>query len=215
MSDETQTIEAPAELDQAAPAQSSELVPAATATPLSTEEIADRRLERRALGLSKSQIAVPRDPQGRAADIFALLIRADSLGINQMSMIQGSAVVNGKIVMSSDLYLAVALGAGCRVTETLEQGNDPDDVSEWVAVCIVERNEHKTEERFSMQDAERAGLLARAKEGSPWRQYPQRMLKHRARAFAIRTACADLLAGVQMTDEAIDSDFRDVTPPDA
>jgi hypothetical protein len=71
------------------------------------------------------------------------------------------------------------------------------------AICIVKRKgmETPTERTFSMQDAETAGLIAK---GGPWKQYPDRMLLMRARAFAFRDAFADVLRGIAVREEIED-----------
>ena len=50
-------------------------------------------------------------------------------------------------------------------------------------------------------DANRAGLLNRS---GPWKSYPDRMLKMRARGFALRDVFADALGGMISAEEAND-----------
>ena len=54
---------------------------------------------------------------------------------------------------------------------------------------------------FTIGDAKKANLWGRS---GPWTQYPERMLEHRARGFALRDAFADKLRGVITTEEARD-----------
>ena len=54
---------------------------------------------------------------------------------------------------------------------------------------------------FTIKDAKQANLWGRS---GPWTQYPERMLEHRARGFALRDAFADKLRGVITTEEARD-----------
>lgn len=56
-------------------------------------------------------------------------------------------------------------------------------------------------ERFTIADAKLAGLWG--KEG-PWRQYPKRMLKFRARGFKLRDTYGDVLKGLRTTEELQD-----------
>ncbi|MGH6729111.1 MAG: hypothetical protein ACREBK_03065, partial [Sphingomicrobium sp.] len=58
--------------------------------------------------------------------------------------------------------------------------------------------------RFTVRDAERAGLWMNAKR-KPWVHYPKRMLFNRARAFALRDGFADALAGLSITEEVLDT----------
>jgi len=57
-------------------------------------------------------------------------------------------------------------------------------------------------ETFSKAMAEKAGLWG--KQG-PWSQHPERMLKNRARAFALRDVYPDILKGLYTAEELIDS----------
>jgi hypothetical protein len=54
---------------------------------------------------------------------------------------------------------------------------------------------------FGLDDAKRAGLLG--KQG-PWQTSTKRMLKLRARGFALRDKFADVLAGLVSVEEALD-----------
>ena len=80
-----------------------------------------------------------------------------------------------------------------------------DDVT---AVCRVKRRGlEAAETAFSMADARRAGLLDKA---GPWKQYPARMMRFRARSFALRDQFGDALRGLLSTEEA--QDVVTVTP---
>ena len=80
-----------------------------------------------------------------------------------------------------------------------------DDVT---AVCKVKRRGlEAAETAFSMADARRAGLLDKP---GPWKQYPARMLRFRARSFALRDQFGDALRGLLSTEEA--QDVVAVTP---
>lgn len=66
---------------------------------------------------------------------------------------------------------------------------------------------------FTMADAERAGLLRRAKNGMPWEAYPQVMIVRRARIIAIRALFADALSGAAIAEDfGYAPDLRDVNP---
>ena len=79
------------------------------------------------------------------------------------------------------------------------------------------------EGRFSVRDARRAGLWANPKK-KPWVEYPKRMLRARARAFALRDGFADCLMGLSIAEEIqdlpeappeiADTSFLDDGPPE-
>jgi hypothetical protein len=71
-----------------------------------------------------------------------------------------------------------------------------------VARCTVRRKGRPTPSCavFSWKDAKQAALAGK----DTYKQYPGRMLKARARAFALRDAFPDVLCGVYSSDEAAD-----------
>ena len=79
-----------------------------------------------------------------------------------------------------------------------------------VAVCEVKRKGRPTPSRaaFGWKDAKLAGLTGK----DTYKQHPGRMLKARARAFALRDAFPDVLCGILSTDEAHDLPSDDASP---
>ena len=80
------------------------------------------------------------------------------------------------------------------------------------AVCEAKRRGYPapTVVRFSVADAEKAGLLGKS---GPWSQYRDRMLQLRARGFALRNAFADALRGLITAEEAQDYPVPQTPPP--
>lgn len=132
------------------------------------------------------------------------------VGLSPMAALQNIAVINGRPSIWGDAQLAV-----CRATGELEAfeewyesgGNKAarnpqnfgDDAS---AVCRVKRRGYPAVEQvFSVSDAKRAGLWG--KQG-PWSQYPARMLRFRARSFALRDQFGDALKGLMSAEEVQD-----------
>jgi hypothetical protein len=68
------------------------------------------------------------------------------------------------------------------------------------AICTVKREGRSdpVTRSFSIEDAKRAGLWQKP---GPWKDYPKRMLTMRARAFALRDAFPDVLAGLYLREE--------------
>ena len=61
-----------------------------------------------------------------------------------------------------------------------------------------------------MEDAQKAGLQGKS---GPWSQYPKRMRQMRARAFALRDVFPDVLRGMPIAEEVMDTPAeRDITP---
>jgi len=129
-------------------------------------------------------------------NIFIACSYGGTLGLNPFQSLQGIAMVNGKPSVYGDTLLGLVRPL-C------------DDFQEWfddqtgTAFCVIRRkgSQHPIQSKFSYQDAQRAGLTSKK---GPWTQYPERMLKMRARGFAIRDAFPDVLSGVITREEAED-----------
>jgi hypothetical protein len=129
-------------------------------------------------------------------NIFIACSYGGTLGLNPFQSLQGIAMVNGKPSVYGDTLLGLVRPL-C------------DDFQEWfddqtgTAFCVIRRkgSQHPIQSKFSYQDAQRAGLTSKK---GPWTQYPERMLKMRARGFAIRDAFPDVLSGIITREEAED-----------
>ena len=156
--------------------------------------------ERKAMVLAKASDAIPRAFRGKPGDIMAAWLMADELGISRMAMLRGAYVIQGKPQLSGDLLLAVARANGVRVMESFEEdaNNDENIIAICHAVCP---DGHEVRQAYSTADAKVAGLW---ESSEPWRKYPSRMLKMRARGWCLRDAIPDKLAGVYAEGEIID-----------
>jgi hypothetical protein len=138
-------------------------------------------------------------------NIFIACSYGGTLGLNPFQSLQGIAMVNGKPSVYGDTLLGLVRPL-C------------DDFQEWfddqtgTAFCVIRRrgSQHPVQQKFSYQDAQRAGLTSKK---GPWTQYPERMLQMRARGFAIRDAFPDVLSGVITREEAEDYPQRTAEMP--
>ena len=132
------------------------------------------------------------------------------VGLTPMAALQSIAVVNGRPTIWGDGALGLVQGSGLMEAhkEWFEGTGDTRK-----AYCTVKRKgdpEIKTGE-FSVADAKKASLWGKS---GPWSQYPDRMLKMRARGFALRDGFSDVLRGLGIAEEVQDiQPMRDVTPP--
>ena len=144
--------------------------------------------------LSRSSL-VPKQYQGKPGDTLVAVAWGHSLGLDVMQSLVGIAVINGRPCMWGDALLALCRAHGADVEEI-----ESKDRASWT--CTVTRPGKKPVVRsFSVDDAQRAGLWNKP---GPWTNYPQRMLQNRARGFALRDACADILLGLIDSYEAED-----------
>jgi hypothetical protein len=160
-------------------------------------------------------------PKGmeRAESIFVAVQMGLEVGLSPMAALQNIAVVNGRPTIWGDAQLAVCRGTG--ELETFDEWfevngakttrNPSEYKDDTAAVCKVKRKGgSEVESAFSVADAKRAGLWGKT---GPWTQYPFRMLRNRARSFALRDTFGDALKGFRSTEEVLDDTERDVTPP--
>lgn len=148
-------------------------------------------------------------PKGmdRPEQVMVAIMAGAELGLPPFQSLQSFAVVNGRPTLWGDGLMAVARAQGIQARETLDGEGES-----MVATCSVTRPDtgEIIERSFSVADAKKASLWGKA---GPWQQYPRRMLQMRARAWALRDGCADMLRGFQVREEVEDyASVRDVTP---
>lgn len=138
----------------------------------------------------------PRDINTPEKVMVAIMAGAE-IGMAPFQAVQSFAIINGRPTLWGDGMLGVVRAQGVKVDEKIDGVGD-----DRIAICHVTRPSGELVSRaFSVADAKKAGLWG--KQG-PWSSYPHRMLQMRARAWAVRDACADMLRGIQMAEEAQD-----------
>jgi hypothetical protein len=148
-------------------------------------------------------------PKGldRPEQVMVAIMAGAELGLAPFQALQSFAIVNNRPTLWGDGLMAVARAQGIRAHETMDGEGDST-----VATCAVTRPDtgEVITRSFSVSDAKKAGLWGKA---GPWQSYPKRMLQMRARAWALRDGCADMLRGFQVREEVEDyQPVRDVTP---
>ena len=145
--------------------------------------------------LSRSTI-VPTDFRGNVSNCFVAIGMGAELGLGPLQSIQSIYVVNSKPALYGDGLLAVC------ISHPLCEWVDEPPVTD-VATCTVKRKgwPNPITRTFSVDDAKKAGLWAKS---GPWSTNPTRMLRMRARAFALRDAFADVLRGLASAEEMLD-----------
>jgi hypothetical protein len=152
--------------------------------------------------VSKSGI-VPKDFMGNPGNVFVAIQWGMELGLKPMQAMQNIAVINGRPSLWGDAVIALVRSSPlCEsIYETFENG---------VATCRVKRRGEDEQTRtYSEEDAKKAGLIGKA---GPWTQHPKRMMQMRARAFALRDVFPDVLKGMPVAEEIMDTEEKDITP---
>ena len=152
---------------------------------------------------------VPNDYRGKEGNAFTAIVMGMEIGLAPMRALQSIAVVNGRPCLWGDAQLAIVRQSGLlvRFVESYEGKEGSDD---YTAICTLMRkgDAEPTIERFSIADAKTAKLWAK---GGTWTTHPKRMLKYKARAFALRDKFADVLLGLHSAEE-MEGEMIDVNP---
>ena len=146
--------------------------------------------------------------QGKNANEVACKILAGmEIGLRPVQACNNIMLVNGRAVIWGDAALALIRASGklLSIEERIDGHGD-----DRVAVCVTHRagDAEPKEARFSVADAKLAGLWGGGKTksaDSPWVKYPERMLTMRARTWCVRDNFGDILSGLGIAEEAIDT----------
>lgn len=144
----------------------------------------------------------------REGVVIAIQMGAE-VGLSPMQALQNIAAINGRPAIWGDAMLGLVRGSGQLAAFKEEEIGDRGKDS-WGFRCTVHREGYEAaSDEFTVADAKRAGLWG--KQG-PWTQYPQRMLRFRARGFVLRDQFGDVLKGLRSAEEAMDMpEERNVT----
>jgi len=140
------------------------------------------------------------------ADVWAVLTTGLEAGLTASQAIQGIMVIKGRTAIWGDVAHGLVLACPDYAGETVTYEGEGED-----RVCNVTMTRMRPRDSnldagilvartFSMADAKRAGLAGK----DTYKQYPDRMLYVRARAFCQRDLFADVLHGFHIAEELID-----------
>lgn len=124
---------------------------------------------------------------------FAIILAGRELGLTAMQSLRSCHVIEGKVVLSSDLMAALVLRSPtCRYFQMVESTND---VARYETLRVGAAK--PTVMSFTMEDAKLAGVTGKQN----WRTYPAAMLRARCIAALARVVYPDLLMGIYEQDE--------------
>jgi hypothetical protein len=147
----------------------------------------------------------PKDFRGKPEEVLCAIQYGMEIGLSPMQAIQSIAVINGKPSIYGDGLIGL-----CLSFSECEYIDEQFDEKTMTATCKVKRKGRpEVISAFSKEKAINAKLWG--KDG-PWKTYPERMLKMRARGFALRDAFADRLKGIITAEEARDYPSREEKP---
>lgn len=153
---------------------------------------------------------VPKSFRGKPQDLFLCWALGYQIGMSPEQAMQCIAIVNGKAVMWGDEMLALCMSHK-EFEDIIETPIVKNDSVIGYNCTVKRKGKSDKESVFTMDMAKKAGLLAK---GGVWNQYPERMLKLRARGFALRDAFPDALKGIKSREEVEDHIDADYTVSD-
>jgi hypothetical protein len=180
-------------------------VPVAFGVPMSSLDEAYRLSQNLSLSMM-----LPSALRGKPADVLAMLLYGQELGLGPMQSIQTIYVVEGRPSLSAQLWRALVRRAGhkFRVLERVRNTS-----------CTIEIERcddpgHPHVETFTLDDAIQLGKVSlkdgkpysRSQQGKPlpWETVTDDMLFARATARGCRAACPEVALGFYADDEAAD-----------
>ena len=119
-----------------------------------------------------------------------LIMRGAELGLRPMESLSALHLIEGRVTLSADTMLRVAIAGGVRVSY-------PEFTSERVTVELQRSGFEPFRCTWDLDMARRAGLGGRQN----WKKFPRAMLRARAVAEAVRAYCPDLLSGAYLPEE--------------
>ncbi len=196
---------------------STDLVPAPAKTPMlaggDVKAIIPRdHVEAGRMGAAIFAAGLAPDSYKTPEQVMIGIMAGLELGVAPMQALSGIAIINRRPAVWGDLAVALCQKGGMTNHEDFFEGEEGTD--SYTAVYRAWRGEQKTpyEGRFSVKDAKVAKLWGNASK-QPWIMYPNRMLKNRARAFALRDGFADCLKGLAIVEEARDIEPAQIAGP--
>ncbi|OYT72741.1 MAG: hypothetical protein CFK49_10770 [Armatimonadetes bacterium JP3_11] len=132
---------------------------------------------------------VPRDLN--PYQVMTIIEAGREVGIPPLQALRSISIINGRVVMSVQLQLALARAKGVRVVALTE--------TEGACDVTLKRGEETVSTRYTLEDARKAGLI---RNGSSWEKYPRQMLRWRAIGDGLRIIAPDATAGFLSPEEA-------------
>jgi hypothetical protein len=151
---------------------------------------------------------IPEHFRGKPADVMIAVQWGYEIGVTPIQALNNIAVIKGRAMIWGDLVLGLLQARRDVIEYVLE--DDLDTIAKTGrATCRIKRVGYPKETvvTYTREMAAKAGLLQK----DTYRQHEPRMLQMRARAFCARNAAADLLKGLDITDDLREMEPRDVT----
>lgn len=148
-------------------------------------------------------VAAKMAPKDKSKEQCAICIAFGMpMGMDPLAAIQNIAVINGMPCVWGDALTGLVMGSGLVQDMKTEYLPDIKDCKGVRFTVWRKGIKEPFVGMFSETMAKQAGLWG--KQG-PWTQYPVRMMLNRARAFALRDGFPDVLKGIKVAEEVLDT----------
>lgn len=129
---------------------------------------------------------LPRELQGKPADVLVIVLYGQELGLAPMQAMQVIDVVKGRPSLRANLWVALARKAGHKVRVV-------ENTAESTTITVIRSDdpEGPITATYTIEDAKTAGLTS----NDNYRKNPKAMLYARAASTAIRQACPEVALG--------------------
>lgn len=151
---------------------------------------------------------VPRSLEGRSnaeteSRVAVAIEFGMGLGFSPLQSLAAVMIVNNRPCLWGDAPVALVMRHKAYGGQRVEFVGENDKLTcVYTVIRKIDGAPVEFQQRFGIEDAKRAGLWGKS---GPWTQYPKRMMQIRARAFALRDAFADALAGAGIAEELEDT----------
>lgn len=132
------------------------------------------------------------------AQAAAIMSKGFELGLTLTASFEFITVIQGKPTLSPRGALALVQQSGLLESMKIEETKDAKGAPAACTVYMKRKGGFEYTAGFSMEDAQRAGLV---KQGGAWEMYPANMLRWRAVGYAIDMVFPDVVGGMKRADE--------------
>ena len=156
---------------------------------------------------------IPKTYQGNPSNILVAMQLGSEIGLGPLQSLQSICVINNQPSLFGDALMALVQGS--TLCEWFCEGFDDESQCGWART--KRRGRKEAEQIFSLDMAKRAGLTEKS---GPWKQYPERMCKLKARNWLCRDVYPDVLRGFSRLN-IVERDFveekvvSDVSEPES
>jgi hypothetical protein len=150
----------------------------------------------------------PKSYEDSVERVCLAIMHGLEVGLTPMAALQSIAMINNIPTLWGDAMLGLVRQSG--LMDKFQEEVQIDEQGEpTLAICRVHRKGDLADVvgSFTRVEAQKAGLWNKT---GPWQQYRPRMMKFRARGWALRDAFPDVLRGLHSAEEISDIP-RDVT----